>query len=81
MDKITKIYISLIILTILTFSIGWFKLISPITIGILLIITFIKGYFVIEYFMNLRDVKGKYRFIPTVWLLIITFFIALGYYL
>lgn len=81
MDKYAKIYSALIILTIFTYLIGYLKLTSIILIGILLFTTFIKGYLVIEYFMQLNNVKGKYRFIPTIWLGIIIISIAFGYYL
>ncbi|HIP11548.1 MAG TPA: hypothetical protein EYG73_02405 [Arcobacter sp.] len=81
MDKYTQIYIAIIIFTIFTFLIGWLELISTILIGVLLFTTFIKGHLVIEYFMGLNDVKGKYRFIPTIWLAVIIISIALGYYL
>ena len=81
MDKFTKIYIALIIFTIFTFSLGWFELISKITISLLLIGTFIKGYLVIESFMRLNEVSLKYRYIPSIWLGIIILFIGLGYYI
>ena len=81
MDRLTKIYITLIGLTIFTFSIGWFDLISLTTVGLLLIATFLKGYFVIEHFMDLHKVEGRYRYIPTIWLGVIILFIGLGYYL
>ena len=81
MNKYTKIYLSLLAFTTFTFFIGWFELTSFIVIGILLFTTFLKGYLVIEYFMGLKEVKGKYRYIPTIWLVSIISLIALGYYL
>jgi len=80
MNKYTKIYLSLILLTTFTFLIGWLKLTSFIVIAILLFTTFLKGYLVIEYFMGLKEVSGKYRYIPTIWLGSIISLIALGYY-
>ena len=81
MDKLTKIYIALVILTIFTFSTGYFNFITLTAVGLLLIATFIKGFLVIEYFMDLHEIKGKYRFIPIIWLGTIILFIALGYFL
>jgi len=81
MDKFTKVYILLIIFTFFTFSLGWFELISEISIILLLITTFIKGHLVIEYFMGLNEVSGKYRYIPSIWLGVIILFIGLGYFL
>ncbi len=81
MDKFTKVYIALIIFTIFTFSLGWFELISKISMVLLLIGTFIKGYLVIESFMGLDEVIGKYRYIPSIWLFTILILIALNYYI
>jgi hypothetical protein len=81
MDKFTKVYIGLIIFTILTFSLGWFKFVSNILIILLLITTFIKGYLVIESFMGLNQVSGKYRYIPSIWLFTVLILIAFNYYL
>ncbi len=81
MDKFTKIWLILVSLTIFAFLIGWFRVSSYLIIGILLISTFIKGELVIEYFMGLGEIKGKFRYIPTVWLATIISIIAAGYYL
>ena len=81
MDKFTKIWATLIVLTVISFLIGWLKLASLVVIAVLLVTTFIKGHLVIEYFMELNEVQGKYRYIPTIWLGVIILFIALGYYL
>ncbi len=81
MKKLRKIWLILISLTIIAFLIGWLKLTSSVVIAVLFITTFIKGHLVIEYFMGLNEVEGKYRFIPTIWLGLILCAIALGYYL
>jgi len=81
MDKYTKIWIILVALTIFAFIIGFFKLASFFIIGVLLISTFIKGGLVIEYFMGLGEIKGKFRYIPTIWLAVIISIISAGYYL
>jgi len=81
MTTLTKCYIALIGFTIFAFAIGWFELTSLSVIGLLLLTTFSKGYLVIEYFMDLHEVEGKYRYIPTIWLVVIITLIALGYYL
>ncbi len=81
MDKFTKIWIILVALTIFAFLIGWLKVASSSLIGLLLVTTFTKGFLVIENFMGLNQVKGKYRYIPTIWLGTIISLIAVGYYL
>jgi len=81
MDRYTKIWLILVSLTIFAFGIGWFNLGSSLIIGSLLVTTFLKGNLVIEYFMGLNQVEGKYRYIPTIWLGTIIALIAAGYYI
>ena len=81
MNLITKIYLSLVLLTISSYFIGFLELITPYILVLLLITTFVKGQLVIDYFMGLSDVKLKYRIIPTVWLGAIISLIAISYYL
>jgi len=80
MDKITKIWIILSLLTLFAFVIGWFKLTSLILISVLLVTTFIKGQLVIDYFMDLKEVSLKYRALPALWLLLVTSFVGIAYY-
>ena len=80
MDKLTKLWIFLITLTVFAFLLGWLKLISNVMVIFLLITTFIKGQVIIDYFMGLNEVDGKYRFIPTIWLFTIISLIGVIYY-
>ncbi len=80
MDKLTKLWVALIVFTISTFLIGWLQLVSDMVIIILLLTTFMKGQIVIDYFMDLNEVEGKYRFIPTIWLGVIILLIGIIYY-
>jgi len=75
-----KIWITLLLLTVFAFVLGYLKLINSIIVAILLVSTFIKGHLVIEYFMGLKDVTWKYRLIPSLWLLSVLFLIAIAYY-
>ena len=85
MTKITRtleyIWIILIILTAFAYFIGYFKYISTTLVAVLLITTFIKGQLVIDYFMDLKEVRLKYRLIPIIWLIIVLSLIATAYYL
>jgi hypothetical protein len=81
MGKLEKTFSILVLFTIFTFCIGWFKIESSLIIAVLLITTFFKGYLIIEYFMGLHEVQGKYRYIPTIWLATIISLIASVYYL
>lgn len=75
------IWIILVILTLFAFLVGYLKLVSSLLVGVLLLTTFIKGAFVIEYFMGLKDVALKYRVIPTLWLVFMILLIGVAYYL
>ena len=82
MKKILEsIWIILIVLTIFAYLLGYLKYIDSALVSILLITTFIKGALVIDYFMGLKNVSSKYRFIPMIWLSIVLSLIAIAYYL
>jgi cytochrome c oxidase subunit IV len=74
------VWIILVALTIFAFLVGYFKLVSSLLVGILLLTTFIKGQLVIDYFMGLKDVAMKYRLIPIIWLGIVILLIGVAYY-
>ena len=71
----------LVILTIFAYLLGYLKYVNASLVAVLLVTTFIKGQLVIDYFMGLKDVKLKYRLIPTIWLSIVISLIAVAYYL
>jgi len=81
MIKIQYTWFSLLVLTLFSFSIGWFKITSDFFIFVLLVTTFLKGQLIIDYFMNLREVQLKYRILPTIWIIIVLGLIAFSYYL
>jgi len=75
------VWLVLIILSIFAFLLGYLKLVSSSLVTVLLISTFIKGQLVVEYFMGLKEVKFKYRIIPTLWLSVVLSLVAVAYYL
>jgi len=75
------IWITLVTLTLFAYLIGYLKYISTTLVAILLITTFVKGQLVIDYFMDLKEVRLKYRLIPTVWLFTVITLISVAYYL
>ena len=81
MNILTKLWITLVFLTIFAFAIGWLKLLSDMIISLLLITTFLKGQIIIDYFMDLKNTQNKYRFIPTIWLFVILITIGMLFYL
>lgn len=78
---ITKIWILLVLLTLFAFGLGWLELLSFESFALLLFTTFIKGQLIADYFMGLKEIKGKYRFIPTIWLFVTLTLVALAYYI
>jgi len=81
MTKILEyVWISLVTLTLFAYLLGYFNYISTTLVAVLLITTFIKGQLVIDYFMDLKEVRLKYRLIPTLWLFTVISLIATAYY-
>lgn len=72
-------WLFLVSLTIFAFMLGKLNFISTLIIAILIVSTFIKGQVVIDYFMDLKNVRLKYRLIPIVWLVVVLLFIAILY--
>ena len=75
------IWIILIVLTVFAYLIGYLKYINTYLVAVLLLTTFIKAELVIDYFMDLKNVKLKYRLIPIIWLSVTISLIVLAYYL
>jgi len=76
-----KVWIVLVLLTCLTFVIGYFNYINEAFTVIILITVTIKGQLIIDYFMGLKNVTYGYRFIPTLWLFVVVILIAIAYYM
>ena len=82
MKKILEfIWFVLITLTLFAYILGYFKYINTLLVAVLLFTTFIKGQLVIDYFMGLKEIEGKYRLIPSIWLATTLILIAVAYYL
>jgi len=75
------IWFILLTLTIFAYLLGYMKYISTTLVAVLLITTFVKGQLVMDYFMDLKDVRLKYRLIPILWLAVVISLIAVAYYL
>jgi len=74
------VWLILVTLTIFAFLLGYLKYISTPLVAILLATTFIKALLVIDYFMDLRNVRLKYRLIPIIWLSVTVSLITVAYY-
>ncbi len=75
------VWIILVGLTIFAYLLGHLHYINSFFVAILLVTTFIKVQLVLDYFMELKDVRLHYRLIPTFWLVIVISLISLAYYL
>ena len=76
----TKVWLVLIVMTIITFLIGYLDIVNPYVVGILCISILLKGYLISEHFMGLGKVSYTYRIIPIVWLFIVLLLIGYAYY-
>lgn len=79
--NVEVIWLVLILLTIFAFLLGYLKLVNSSLVTALLVSTFIKGQLVVDYFMGLKEVKFKYRIIPTLWLSVVLSLVAVAYYI
>ena len=75
------VWVILVLLSAFAYLLGYLKIISTFFVAILLLSTFIKGKLVIDYFMKLKNISFKYRFIPIIWLGIVISLIMIAYYL
>ena len=75
------VWITLVILTLFAYLLGYLKYITTTLVAVLLITTLVKGQLVIDYFMDLKEVRLKYRLIPSIWLFTVLSLIATAYYL
>ena len=81
MNKTTIIYIILLILTTTTYFLGKSETFTFTFIIIVLIVTFIKGQLIIDYFMGLKNVDFKYRLFLIIWLILIISLIGVSYFI
>lgn len=79
--KLKTIWIFLVFLTTLTFILGKIEFSSYIFISLLLLTTFIKGQLVIDFFMDLKYVRSKYRLIVILWLFTVIVLIGLIFFI
>ncbi len=77
MNKSTYIYILLFLLTSITLFLGSKTFTTSIVIVIIMLITFVKGQLIIDYFMGLKYVKLKYRLLLIIILITISFIIPI----
>jgi hypothetical protein len=79
--KLELIWLSLMALSLFAYIMGQVEHFPKLFSILLLLGTLIKGQLVIDYFLGLKEVRLRYRLIPTVWLVLIISLISLAYYL
>lgn len=74
MRPCTRVYLLLVVLTVVTFAIGHFDLLSggrALVLSLLVLgFALIKGQLIGDFFMGLKGVRGPWRFVILLWLLI-----------
>jgi hypothetical protein len=74
------VWFVLVLLTVFAFLLGYLNYINTSIVAVLLISTFIKAQLVVDYFMGLKNVRLRYRLIPSIWLFMVISLIAIAYY-
>ncbi len=77
----TRIWLLLMLLTLVTFLIGWEGGIGASTLYVVLAIAVLKAQLVADHFMGLREVAGFWRPLLSVYLAILATGIALAFML
>jgi cytochrome c oxidase subunit 4 len=77
----TQVYLLLVMLTLVTWGIGRAGLAGLTTVLVVLGFALLKGQLIGDWFMGLRFVRGAWRWVIFVWLLIPGLLIALAFFL
>ena len=75
------VFISLMLLTLLTWGIGQTDISWKLTFALLLITAFVKIQLIGDFFMQLRTVSSFWRWIITLWILATSTLITIAFYL
>ena len=77
----TKVWLILMALTLVTLAIGQLGLEGMPVVAFLMLMTFIKGQMVADYFMGLKRVAWRWRIIVLLYMIIVCTLISFAYYL
>ena len=75
------VYLLLILLSVLTWSVGVMGLDGLTVVLLVLGFSLLKGYFIGEYYMGLKRVSSAWRYVIPVWLLVTGSLISVAFYL
>ena len=77
----TRVWLVLMMLTLVTLAIGQLGLQGMPIVGFLMLMTFIKGQMVADYFMGLKRVAWRWRIIVLLYMIIVCTLICTAYYI
>jgi len=78
--KLTVIWVILVILTLITATIGYYQLSGLYIVGVILLTVVVKGQLIVDHYMGLRHVRGFWRLAMLGFIIIIPAIIFAGYY-
>ncbi len=76
---VTGIWLLLVALTIVTFTVGELRLAGPVVVALVLATAFTKGQLVVDHFMGLRRAPWRWRALLFGWLLGVVALVSLAY--
>ena len=79
--KLTVIWVILVILTLITATIGYYQLSGLYIVGVILLTVVVKGQLIVDHYMGLRHVRGFWRLAMLGFVFVIPGIIYAGYYL
>lgn len=78
--KALYVWLALVLLTLVTYAVGKLGYGGMSIVAMLLLSVSIKGQLVIDYFMGLAQVRSRWKWVVTVWLLSVVLLIGLAYW-
>ena len=83
MDKVDyralQVWLTLVVLTLLTYAIGVSGLGGAVVVAGILLSVAVKGQLVVDVFMGLKGVRSPWRWIVTAWLFIVLVLIGVAF--
>jgi len=74
------VWLVMVLLTAATWLLGRLSLVGPAVVPVLLGTVAVKGQLLASHFMGLRNVRSPWRWMVTIWLLLVVSLIGLAYW-
>lgn len=75
----TLIWLVLLLLTLVSFSLGEVAHPGTLAVAVIGVVTFAKGKLVLDHFMGLKPVGGLFRYLLTGWLVLVLGLVAVAF--